>query len=729
MKKTILYTLIGVLGLLSAALASAGTPQGPLVPRVVLQPASQQTPVQFQAISAWSGDLASPRPIGLERTFDQPWVVEIAADRLPSDLPAAYAGGLLERAADGALIWTVRLTVLEAREVRVHLRCFSLPESCRISAHAPGQELPETVNPGMASPEGDLWSALVDGPTALVRVEIPPEAPLQGRFEVAGILEILKPSALAPPQPRQPQPAPEDAAQPQAVPIAPSNLTLTVMGPNSVLCQWQDNSTNETGFKLQRRTGTYGSYYKVAKVPPGVTAYTDPTCAAGQIYTYRVKAVNAEGASGPSNEVVVTAGLPGPFTVTGTTACDGSNPRNYLTWTTSSTAYGYDVYRNGALYTQGVTGTTYTDLNASLGVLYTYYVVAANAYGRTNSNTVAISTISSCCVPPAGPTLTATTGCTGSVSRITLTWTTPSGATSYDVYRNGLLLAPGQVAATYTDSTVTAGLGYNYYVVAKNSCGTGTSNTVVATAPINCCPAPGPFTLVVQPYCYGTPIASGFLLQWTASSGVTASNTYDIYMDGYPIVYYAVQSQAWFIGANPNTLHQFFIRARNSCATTDSNTAAAISPTSCITEFIVDDMDVGHFALYGPGIYWFPVTNSHCYANHMWYTPNETSATPFSTWADWTPAAMAGSPGYYTISAYIPCLAYADTSHAAYYVMYGGITLAAPWVNQAAYCDAWAPLGTFYFHGDGYDYIELGSPTGEAVGTTYVGFDAIRWRQ
>jgi hypothetical protein len=368
-------------------------------------------------------------------------------------------------------------------------------------------------------------------------------------------------------------------------------------------------------------------------------------------------------------------------------------------------------------------------MNASLGVLYTYYVVATNAWGHVSSNTVTITTTSSCCVPPAGPTLSAATGCTGSVPQIVLTWTVPAGATSYDVYRNGLLFAPGQVATTYTDTTVSAGQGYNYYVVAKNQCGTGTSNTVVATAPTTCCPVPGHFTLVVQPYCYGSPITPGFLLQWTAASGVTASNTYDIYMDGYPIIYYALQTQAWFVSATPNSLHSFFIRARNNCGSTDSNTAAAIAPLTCLYEFIVDDLDTGYFSLYGPFPFWYPVTDAHCYANHMWYTPNETAISFANNYAHWAPPALAGSPGYYEVSAYIPCLTYATTTHAEYYVMYGGITVGAAWVNQFTYCDAWAPLGTFYFHGDGYDYVELRSATGEPIGTTNVGFDAIRWRQ
>ena len=34
--------------------------------------------------------------------------------------------------------------------------------------------------------------------------------------------------------------------------IAPSNLTATTISSSSIFLQWHDNSTNETGFQIQR---------------------------------------------------------------------------------------------------------------------------------------------------------------------------------------------------------------------------------------------------------------------------------------------------------------------------------------------------------------------------------------------------------------------------------------------------------------------------------------------
>ena len=43
------------------------------------------------------------------------------------------------------------------------------------------------------------------------------------------------------------------------VPIAPSNLTGSVVSSSQINLSWTDNSTNETGFNIERKTGT-GTY-------------------------------------------------------------------------------------------------------------------------------------------------------------------------------------------------------------------------------------------------------------------------------------------------------------------------------------------------------------------------------------------------------------------------------------------------------------------------------------
>ena len=73
---------------------------------------------------------------------------------------------------------------------------------------------------------------------------------------------------------------------------------------------WTDNSINETGFRLQRKTGTTGTW---ANVTPDIianaitfvdTVSIDPLKTI--VYIYRILAFNDEGVSGYSNEASIT---------------------------------------------------------------------------------------------------------------------------------------------------------------------------------------------------------------------------------------------------------------------------------------------------------------------------------------------------------------------------------------------------------------------------------------
>jgi trimeric autotransporter adhesin len=77
----------------------------------------------------------------------------------------------------------------------------------------------------------------------------------------------------------------------------PAQLTLT----------WQDNSTNESNFGVQRKTGTSGTYAQIALVAANTISYVDTSITHAVTYCYRVDAINSAGASAYSNEVCATA--------------------------------------------------------------------------------------------------------------------------------------------------------------------------------------------------------------------------------------------------------------------------------------------------------------------------------------------------------------------------------------------------------------------------------------
>ena len=69
---------------------------------------------------------------------------------------------------------------------------------------------------------------------------------------------------------------------------------------------WVDSSTNEDGFKIERKVGTTGTFVRLAVVRANTTSYKDADTTTGTPYCYRVQAFNAAGDSPFSNEACTT---------------------------------------------------------------------------------------------------------------------------------------------------------------------------------------------------------------------------------------------------------------------------------------------------------------------------------------------------------------------------------------------------------------------------------------
>jgi 3-keto-disaccharide hydrolase len=68
---------------------------------------------------------------------------------------------------------------------------------------------------------------------------------------------------------------------------------------------WQDTSTSESGFKIERLNGSV--YAEIAKVGANIVSYSDANITGGTSYCYRVRAFNAAGTSPASNASCATA--------------------------------------------------------------------------------------------------------------------------------------------------------------------------------------------------------------------------------------------------------------------------------------------------------------------------------------------------------------------------------------------------------------------------------------
>ena len=102
---------------------------------------------------------------------------------------------------------------------------------------------------------------------------------------------------------------------PPPPPAAPTALAATVVSPTQINLAWTDNADNETGFKIERKTGGGGAYSQIALIAADATSYPDTTVSGNTIYFYRVRATNAGGDSEYSNEASATTPAQ-PITVT-----------------------------------------------------------------------------------------------------------------------------------------------------------------------------------------------------------------------------------------------------------------------------------------------------------------------------------------------------------------------------------------------------------------------------
>jgi hypothetical protein len=88
---------------------------------------------------------------------------------------------------------------------------------------------------------------------------------------------------------------------------------------------WADNSTNEDGFKIERSTGSGGTFSPLATVGANIVTYPDTTVIAGTQYCYRIRAYNVAGDSPYSNAACGTAqSAPGTVSLSVTKSGNGS---------------------------------------------------------------------------------------------------------------------------------------------------------------------------------------------------------------------------------------------------------------------------------------------------------------------------------------------------------------------------------------------------------------------
>lgn len=113
---------------------------------------------------------------------------------------------------------------------------------------------------------------------------------------------------------------------------APSHLVAEAISPTEVRLTWTDESTGETGFRIEVRSLT-GDFVETGTVPPDTTTAVVQGLSPATAYVFRVRAAGTGIFSAYSNEATAaTDALPGPCVGDGTTVCLGGRFRASVTW-------------------------------------------------------------------------------------------------------------------------------------------------------------------------------------------------------------------------------------------------------------------------------------------------------------------------------------------------------------------------------------------------------------
>ena len=277
----------------------------------------------------------------------------------------------------------------------------------------------------------------------------------------------------------------------QIIPAAPSNLAANTVSTSRIDLTWKDNANNETGFKIERKTGT-GSFAEIATVKANVTSYSNTGLTNNREYTYRVRAYNTAGNSAYSNEAKATTGTL-PAAPTNLKAEPLSDKQIKLTWkdnANNETGFRIERKKGSGNYSQiasvGANTVTYTDTGLDTKTEYTYRVRAYNIVGNSAYSNEAKATTMG--IPTAPTNLSATAA---SSNRITLSWRDRSDDESgFRIERKRGTGSFTQIAivgantTTYADTNVDPETRYTYRVRSYNDVGNSAySNEASVTTP------------------------------------------------------------------------------------------------------------------------------------------------------------------------------------------------------------------------------------------------------
>jgi fibronectin type 3 domain-containing protein len=274
------------------------------------------------------------------------------------------------------------------------------------------------------------------------------------------------------------------------IPRPASGLTAAALNAYQVDLAWTDNAGNESGFRVQRRTGA--GWVTIASTAADTVAYSDTTTFPSTAYVYRVIAYNGDGDGQPSNEAAVVTPVAPPLPPSRLAGTPYREPtRVILTWVDGSTdETGFRLYRADALtpavwlqvgsVAAGVT--TFTDTTAQPKWTYLYRATAVGAGGESAAS--APITVVTLGEPPEQPVSFRISGRTQ--SSLSLAWSdTSTNEQGFTIQRRRLggtfttVRTTGADVTRWTSTGLRSKTTYQFRMRAFNADGTSAWTPVV----------------------------------------------------------------------------------------------------------------------------------------------------------------------------------------------------------------------------------------------------------
>jgi hypothetical protein len=283
-------------------------------------------------------------------------------------------------------------------------------------------------------------------------------------------------------------------------PTAPSNLAASALSSTQIQLSWNDNSSNETSFRVEMRTGA-NPFVEIGSVATNAIDANVTSLSPATTYDFRVRARNGSGDSAYTNVASATtlsAGSP-PAAPSAFSAATGSSTSLLLQWQDNSN-------NETSFVIQRQSGFSFVDFSSSpantaaatlVGLTpntsYTLRVVARNGAGDSApSNVSTASTLPTAIAPPNPPSgLLASPAGAGTVH---LSWSDNSAnEDSFRIESRTGFGAFAEIAGTAANATAfdVTGLpgstAVDFRVRARNAAGDSAySNIASATTPLAC---------------------------------------------------------------------------------------------------------------------------------------------------------------------------------------------------------------------------------------------------